>query len=823
MPTRIRASRSCLAGIVLGSLLMLAVAADAAWTEVSDASEVTGAVVFTVNSTVDGADLDPGDGVCEWLAGSGSCSLRAAVMEANTVTSGTVRIELPSDEFVLVQSAPDDDSRGDLDLHSAAAIEITAESPGASIDANGNNRALDVQAGRVSLAGVAVRGAGSAGVDIGSGVFISLHSSTIHDNIGPGVRIAAGASTEMDNTTVSGNGEAGMLVDGHLAASYSTIAANAGGGLAGSGTAAVAASVVVDQTAGQDCSIDLESGGDNTDSDGSCGFGQGSDSTDPHPGLFPLGYGLVPAHVPQAGSTLVDSVELAACGTGAGQLDGRGIPRPIGAGCDRGAAEMSAEEALGPFVAVGTYGTRAWTSGDGRIWHEAATPLDGDARDVAADGSGLWVAVGADGSRVWRSLDGGVHWSSAADAPSQELHAVATDGSGTWVAAGLQSMWRSTDGGDTWMQSPTPIGARMVEVATDGQGRWTAVGALPGGVRWAAYSDDGWTWREANTHPGGQVMDIATDGKGNWVAVGQAYGGGVWTSADGGQNWTGATIPSPWFDFGAVATDGAGNWVTAESNHVSRSSDAGMSWSPVDWVLGSQRAVTTDGDGLWAAVGFYSGAASTDAGITWAHAPEPPYGLAVAVASNERLPIPLCGPARPGPFPDVSGEGEFCEHITWLAARGVTDGYEGGEFRPSAPISRQAMAAFLYRLAGAPDGPFPDPGFADVPAGHGFADEIWWLASTGITGGYVDGTFRPTAGLSRQAMAAFLYRYEGSPAGPFGDPSFLDVPATHGFADAIWWLASTGITNGYQDGTYRPTAPLSRQAMAAFLHRLNGL
>ena len=50
---------------------------------------------------------------------------------------------------------------------------------------------------------------------------------------------------------------------------------------------------------------------------------------------------------------------------------------------------------------------------------------------------------------------------------------------------------------------------------------------------------------------------------------------------------------------------------------------------------------------------------------------------------------------------------------------------------------------------------------------------------------------------------------------------FPDVPTTSGFCGEIDWLADAGITEGYADGTFRPTAEVSRQAMAAFLHRLD--
>jgi hypothetical protein len=67
----------------------------------------------------------------------------------------------------------------------------------------------------------------------------------------------------------------------------------------------------------------------------------------------------------------------------------------------------------------------------------------------------------------------------------------------------------------------------------------------------------------------------------------------------------------------------------------------------------------------------------------------------------------------------------------------------------------------MYRLAGSPDG--PDPGctvapFPDIPANHPFCGEITWLVGTGVTAGYNDGTFKPDNVVTRQSMAAFMYR-----------------------------------------------------------------
>lgn len=177
----------------------------------------------------------------------------------------------------------------------------------------------------------------------------------------------------------------------------------------------------------------------------------------------------------------------------------------------------------------------------------------------------------------------------------------------------------------------------------------------------------------------------------------------------------------------------------------------------------------------------------------------------------------------PGPgenlFSDVEWGHEFHREIRAAVDSGIVGGYDDGTFRPTAPVSRQAAAVFLWRMAGAPEGPFPDPGLSDVPAGHEFATAIWWAAAEGITTGYVDGTFRPTSPVTRQAWMAFQWRAAGEPAPACGDAYFSDVADSHEFVEPITWAACEGITSGYGDGTFRPGATVSRQAAVAFLVR----
>ena len=198
-------------------------------------------------------------------------------------------------------------------------------------------------------------------------------------------------------------------------------------------------------------------------------------------------------------------------------------------------------------------------------------------------------------------------------------------------------------------------------------------------------------------------------------------------------------------------------------------------------------------------------------------------GGAPVLAEAEHFSEP-CGVGDIAVLPDVPASNPFCDDVHWALQRQITTGYPDGGYHPAAPVTRQAMAAFLQRSSNHPTPPacvgWP---FLDVPPAHPFCAEILWLSGQGITAGYGDGTFRPGAAVTRQAMAAFLYRVAGEPRGAdpaCTGPAFPDVPSAHPFCGEIDWLADVGITEGYADGGYHPADAVSRQAMAAFLRRL---
>jgi hypothetical protein len=211
--------------------------------------------------------------------------------------------------------------------------------------------------------------------------------------------------------------------------------------------------------------------------------------------------------------------------------------------------------------------------------------------------------------------------------------------------------------------------------------------------------------------------------------------------------------------------------------------------------------------------------------------------VATSVGTNTdigTLSFATAGNAGTG-FADVPAGGQFSTEISWMAAAGISTGWTEADgsktFRPLSPVNRDAMAAFMYRLAGKPafTPPATSP-FADVPTSSQFYKEITWLADKGVSTGWTEAdgskTYRPLQAVNRDAMAAFMYRLAGKPAfTPPATSPFADVPTSSQFYKEITWLAAQGISTGWTEGngskTFRPLNAVNRDAMAAFMYRYN--
>jgi hypothetical protein len=181
-------------------------------------------------------------------------------------------------------------------------------------------------------------------------------------------------------------------------------------------------------------------------------------------------------------------------------------------------------------------------------------------------------------------------------------------------------------------------------------------------------------------------------------------------------------------------------------------------------------------------------------------------GPLVVDTANE--PYVLC-------FADI-GQSQFQSEIGWLVDAGITVGCAEAYFCPKRGVTRGQMASFLVRslgLASAVTDYFSD----DTGSIH--EADINAIAQAGITTGCGVGTFCPGTSMTRAQMATFLTRGFGLPAS--GVDYFSDDNGSVHEADTNA-VALAGITTGCGAGSYCPTATVTREQMAAFLFRALG-
>ena len=120
-----------------------------------------------------------------------------------------------------------------------------------------------------------------------------------------------------------------------------------------------------------------------------------------------------------------------------------------------------------------------------------------------------------------------------------------------------------------------------------------------------------------------------------------------------------------------------------------------------------------------------------------------------------------------------------------------------------------AAAASAFRAGKTP--------FADVPAGAWYEDAVAFVSGAGLMQGTSAAAFSPGRTTTRGQIAAILHRLEGEPKA--GKPPFPDVAPGSYCAEAAAWAAREGIVLGFDDGAFRPDAPITRQQLSAILFR----
>ena len=185
-------------------------------------------------------------------------------------------------------------------------------------------------------------------------------------------------------------------------------------------------------------------------------------------------------------------------------------------------------------------------------------------------------------------------------------------------------------------------------------------------------------------------------------------------------------------------------------------------------------------------------------------------------------------PARPAapvglPFADVSSSDWFYNDVRYVYEKGIMDGTGADRFSPNAPLTRAMIVTILYRMAGSPS-VSGSSDFTDVAAGKWFAKAVAWAAANGIVNGYGSGLFGPNDPVTREQLAAILYRYAvygGMTAVTLEENlgSFADTAQLSAYAiQAMNWAVGQGLING-SGSNLVPKAQATRAQVAAIIHR----
>lgn len=173
-------------------------------------------------------------------------------------------------------------------------------------------------------------------------------------------------------------------------------------------------------------------------------------------------------------------------------------------------------------------------------------------------------------------------------------------------------------------------------------------------------------------------------------------------------------------------------------------------------------------------------------------------------------------------FSDVKEGDWFYPAVEYAYTNGLMNGVGGGKFGPNADTSRAMIVTILYRREGSPSVEGKS-GFSDVNDGKWYSDPVTWASEHGIVTGYSGNVFRPEKKISRQEMAAILYRYaqyKGLDLSGGNDLSaFPDQAQVGDFArEPMKWAVAKGYITG-KSGRLDPKGSAIRAQSATILQR----
>ena len=170
-------------------------------------------------------------------------------------------------------------------------------------------------------------------------------------------------------------------------------------------------------------------------------------------------------------------------------------------------------------------------------------------------------------------------------------------------------------------------------------------------------------------------------------------------------------------------------------------------------------------------------------------------------------------------FSDVDAGSWYADAVAYVRDNGLMSGTSDTTFEPDGTMTRAMLVTTLYRAAGSPPLENEDLGypFADVPGDAWYADGVYWARQNGVVNGFTEEEFGPDAPVSREQIAAILWRYAGSPAAQAGT-DFADEDTISAYAvQAVDWARANGVVNGSEGNQFLPQDHATRAEVATIL------
>ena len=326
------------------------------------------------------------------------------------------------------------------------------------------------------------------------------------------------------------------------------------------------------------------------------------------------------------------------------------------------------------------------------------------------------------------------------------------------------------------------------------------------------------------TDESGNPMTRPTDESGNPMTRPDKTDGGMQTppdGADGQQNGTRPEKPS----------DDKNGWTGGKGQSANRESALGIKEGSVITVQDASGKTLYTATALGSMSSVIFSSADIKEGETYtmlvdgASVGTATAKLGTSSSSSGSLGPNQNGGAQPGGvsgFGDVPQTSWFADAVRYVTGKSLMNGTSTTAFSPNENMSRAMLATVLYRMSG--ETAEAGSSCGDVSSSAYYAAAVNWASSKGIVNGTGTDAFSPNASITREQLAAMLYRYAGEPSVSADLSAYTDAVSISPYAEkAVEWCVAKGILSGKSATRLAPQDTATRAECAAMLQRFAAL